>query len=64
MHWEDQWIKTAETLVRDEYARSYASNDHDAGMEEVEPEMQPGTTENTKVRALIVFILVSTSPMF
>ena len=36
MQWEDEWIETAETLVREEFAHSYATLTTGSGPDDIQ----------------------------
>ena len=56
--WEDDWIVTAEQLVREEYMQSYA-NDVVSEAEVTAGEVQPNGGEESKKVTSILFILFS-----
>lgn len=57
--WEEEWITTAERLVRDEFARSYMNIEADKDINIVE--ITPDNEIDTKVRRLIISLQLTDS---
>ena len=51
--WEDEWITTAEQLVRDEFTNSYMNTEADSDANSVEL-IPDSNAKDTKVRGLII----------
>jgi hypothetical protein len=62
--WQDEWIQTAEGLVRDEFERSYASskNDHNSNLD-LADEVGIRGNESDGKKVSIVHILTVSNPI-
>ena len=58
-HWEEEWITTAERLVRTEFARSYMNIEADEDVDIVET--TPDNDMDTKVCRLIISLQLTDS---
>ena len=61
-HWEDEWIATAEWLVRDKFASSYMNIEADNSIDIVEA--TPDKEKDIKVRMLTILLWLADSIIY